>query len=429
MDLEGCVNELHRAITGFDNYSRDVTVVAHISNAIPLDLTSDEIISFNYAADVFAEGDGPVGQVASNELTMELLGQYTVQIQDEIAVTLTEEISGVSCLLCTLKVYDCVYDVSTDITTITAYDILYDILSDTPNYGKVVENLSLYDILLLIFKNQGIPVELLDIDVTLKSYVLPYFFMQKGALVNTLNYLCEAYRFGIYVTAEGKIRAATFKNSIAEASLSEDVHLLSTTTAPASIRPTTTYDVTYSTYVSSPDVLVVDTKVTAKAGSVRLENINIEQPLLSLTCVQIISDASVELVSLKHDQYTVSLDLVVATDTELRIVITGDIIDTSVVQKLHSATKATIIENPYIVTKEQALSVHDMYAAFSNSGAVLTCAARMNPEIPVNTVAEVKDHTIQGAYRIISSTYNYDGSLDGQYTLYSQEVYNHDLQQ
>ena len=423
MDMEGRNNELYRTVTGFDSYSRDVMASMHIASEIPLDLTVDEIISFSYISDVFSSGEGPVGTVSTNELSVELLGQYDVAIQDELTLTLTEDITGVSSLLCTLKIYDSVYDVSTNITTITAYDRLYDILSDEPNYGLALVNTSLYNILQIIFKNQGVEGAQLEIDTALRGYVLPYFFMQKGALGDTLNYLCEAYAMGIFVTPQGKIKATSFKSKTPTTTLTEDIHLISTKTSPVSIRPTTLYDVTYTSYGIETDATVVDTKVSAKKGLVRIENISLDKPLYQLSCVQVISDTNVLLRNFKYDQYTVSLDLEVASDTELRVVVIGDVISSTVVQKLHSATKATVVENPYVFDKSQADTLLGMYSIYSNQGAVLECTARMNPQIQNNEVAFVVDHSITGNYLIIGSTFNYDGSLDGTYTLYSQEVY------
>ena len=107
----------------------------------------------------------------------------------------------------------------------------------------------------------------------------------------------------------------------------------------------------------------------------------------------------------------------------MRVVVIGDVITSSVVQKLHSATKATMVENPYVFNKTQADELLSMYNIYSNQGAVLECEARMNPEVQNNEVASVVDHSITGNYLIVGSTFNYDGSLDGTYTLYSQEVY------
>lgn len=423
MDMEGRNNELHRTIAGFDNYSRDVLASMHIASATPLDLTSDEIISFSYTSDVFASGEGPIGTVSTNELSVELLGKYDIAMQDELTLTLTEDISGVSSLLCTLKVYDSIYDVSTDITTITAYDRLYDILSDEPNYGLALVDTSLHTILQIIFKNQGIAADQLELDVALRGYILPYFFMQKGALGDTLNYLCEAYAIGIFVTPSGKIKATSFKSKTPTTTLTEDVHLISTKASPISIRPTTLYDVSYTTYCIKSNATVVDTTVTGLKGVISIENISLDKPLYKLACIHVISDTNVTLRDFRYDQYTVSLDLELSSDSELRVVVIGDVISSSVVQKLHSATKATMVENPYVFNKAQADELLNMYNIYSNQGAVLECEARMNPEVQNNEVASVVDHSITGNYLIVGSTFNYDGSLDGTYTLYSQEVY------
>lgn len=423
MDMERRVNELYRTVTGFDKYSRDVTATMDITGSTPMQLTIDEIISFSYVSDVFASGDGPIGKVSNNELTVELLGKYDLQIQDTLSLTLTEENSGVSCLLCTLFIYDCVYDVSTNITTLTAYDLLYGILSDVPNYGKVFIDTNLYVLIRDIFKQQGIAIELLEIDTALQQYKLPYFFMQKGPLSATLNYLCEAYSIGIYVTPQGKIKVSSFKGKTVSATLSEDIQLISTTMAPMSLRPSTQYDVSYSTYHVVSGKVLVDTKLTRVNGTIKIENIDLAEPMAKLDNVQIVSDTLVELIDIIYDQYTISLTIKLASESDIRVIVVGDIIETSVVQKLHTATKATMVENPYVFDKTQATALLNMYTRHSNNGSVLSCSARMNPELQNNSAVHVIDHSITGDYLLVGSTFNYDGSLDGTYTLYSQEVY------
>ena len=421
--MERRVDEFYRTVAGFDRLDRDVTAEIVCTGSLNHTFDVDQIISFDYSGDIFSVSDAPIGNVTSNELTVEILGRYDLAVGDKLVVYLSEELSGVTGKLCTVYVYDCKYDLSTDVSTVTAYDWLYDLLSDTPNYGMVRQNIKLSTVINYIFELQGISRSKLNVDPLLENFVLPYFFMQPGSFGTTLDALTTAYSFCIYVDANEILQVKSLSGIGVETTLSDSVHVINAVSDPLSIRPGTEYDVRYTEYTKVLGDEAYSTTITTVAGLNTIANVTVKDPILGLQSVQTSGDTIVSLDSIKYNQYTISTSIVASSATDLEVKVIVDTLQPGVTQRLSISSKSTLIENPYVFNMAQAQKLCEMYNRYSQQGTKISCEARMSPMYQGGVGISLSVPGFEDDYIITGNEFHYDGALSGTYTLYKKEVY------
>lgn len=423
--MERRVDEFHRTVAGFDRLDRDVTAIIDCTGSITCTLDTDQIISFNYEADIFSVGDAPIGNVTSNEFTVELLGKYQFTVGDKFIVYLTEELSGVTGRLCTVYVYDSQYDLSTGITTITAYDWLYNILSDTPNYGKVRQDIKLSSALLVMFELQGVSRTKIQVDPVLDSMILPYFFMQSGTFGSTLDALSAAFGFCVYIDPMDILQIKFLGNIEIVTELSDSVHVINVVSDPLSIRPGTAYDIQYTEYAKSLGQEAYSTTIQTVNGENSIANVTVSDPILQLQSVQTSGDTIVSLSSIEYNQYTISTVISASSSAELEVKVIVDVLKERLVQRLSMGSKNTLIENPYVFDDAQAHELLHMYETYSEHGTKITCEARMSPLFQCGQGVQLKVPGFEDTYIIVGGSFMYDGTLSGTYTLFKKEVFDH----